>query len=44
VPERAAVLAAGGRIAIAGDAKAHSTRDVIAEILTRFGRDEAARR
>jgi rfaE bifunctional protein nucleotidyltransferase chain/domain len=44
VPERAAVLAAGGRVAIAGDAKAHSTRDVIAEILTRFGRDQAARR
>jgi D-glycero-beta-D-manno-heptose 1-phosphate adenylyltransferase len=37
VPERAAVLAAGGRVAIAGDAKDHSTRDVIAEILTRFG-------
>jgi D-glycero-beta-D-manno-heptose 1-phosphate adenylyltransferase len=44
VPERAAVLAAGGRVAIAGDAKAHSTRDVIAEILARFGRDQAARR
>ncbi len=41
VPERASVLAAGGRIAIAGDAKQHSTRDVIAEILARFGRDEA---
>jgi bifunctional ADP-heptose synthase (sugar kinase/adenylyltransferase) len=44
VPERAAVLAAGGRVAIAGDAKAHSTRDVITEILARFGRDQAARR
>lgn len=44
VPERASVHAAGGRIAIAGDAKQHSTRDVIAEILARFGRDQAARR
>ena len=44
VPERASVLAAGGRVAIAGDAKRHSTRDVIAEILARFGRDQAARR
>ena len=44
VPERASVLAAGGRIAIAGDAKQHSTRDVIAEILARFGRDEATHR
>ncbi len=44
VPERASVHAAGGRVAIAGDAKQHSTRDVIAEILARFGRDQAARR
>jgi D-glycero-beta-D-manno-heptose 1-phosphate adenylyltransferase len=44
VPERASVLAAGGRVAIAGDAKQHSTRDVIAEILARFGRDQVARR
>ena len=44
VPERASVLAAGGRVAIAGDAKQHSTRDVIAEIMARFGRDQAARR
>jgi D-glycero-beta-D-manno-heptose 1-phosphate adenylyltransferase len=42
VPERASVLAAGGRVAIAGDAKQHSTRDVIAEILARFGRDREA--
>lgn len=40
VPERRAVLAAGGRVAIAGDTKRHSTRDVIAEILARFGRDQ----
>src|SRR5262245_26695711 len=40
VPERATVLAAGGRVAITGDAKQHSTRDVIAEILVRFGREE----
>jgi D-glycero-beta-D-manno-heptose 1-phosphate adenylyltransferase len=39
VPERAAVAAAGGRVAITGDPKRHSTRDVIAEILARFGRD-----
>jgi rfaE bifunctional protein nucleotidyltransferase chain/domain len=38
VPERAAVVAAGGRVAITGDAKSHSTRDVIAEIVARFGR------
>ncbi|MCI0547190.1 MAG: adenylyltransferase/cytidyltransferase family protein [Candidatus Rokubacteria bacterium] len=36
VPERAAVLAAGGRVAIAGDAKTHSTRDVIETIVRRF--------
>jgi rfaE bifunctional protein nucleotidyltransferase chain/domain len=39
VPERGTVLATGGRVAIAGDAKRHSTRDVIADILARFGRD-----
>jgi rfaE bifunctional protein nucleotidyltransferase chain/domain len=44
VPERATVLAAGGRVAITGDAKQHSTRDVIAEILARFGRDQGALR
>ena len=44
VPERASVHAAGGRVAIAGDVKQHSTRDVIAEILARFGHDQAARR
>ncbi len=38
VPERAAVRAAGGRVAIAGDPKAHATRDLIDAILTRFGR------
>ena len=42
VPERATVLAAGGRVAITGDAKQHSTRDVIAEILARFGRGQEA--
>ena len=36
VPERAAVASAGGRVAIAGDPKAHSTRDIIATILERF--------
>ena len=42
VPERGTVTAVGGRVAIAGDAKGHSTRDVIAEILARFGRDREA--
>jgi rfaE bifunctional protein nucleotidyltransferase chain/domain len=42
VPERATVLAAGGRVAIAGDAKDHSTRDVIAEILARFSPGQGA--
>jgi rfaE bifunctional protein nucleotidyltransferase chain/domain len=37
VPERAAVLAAGGRVAIAGDPKSHATRDLIAAIMARFG-------
>jgi D-glycero-beta-D-manno-heptose 1-phosphate adenylyltransferase len=37
VPERASVLAAGGRVAIAGDPKSHATRDLIAAIVARFG-------
>jgi len=37
VPERASVLAAGGRVAIAGDPKTHATRDLIQIILERFG-------
>jgi len=37
VPERAAVVAAGGRVAIAGDPKDHSTRDLIRVIVERFG-------
>jgi rfaE bifunctional protein nucleotidyltransferase chain/domain len=37
VPERVAVLAAGGRVAIAGDPKSHATRDLIAAIVARFG-------
>jgi rfaE bifunctional protein nucleotidyltransferase chain/domain len=44
VPERQSVLAAGGEVAIAGDAKRHSTRDVIAEIVSRFGDRGTARR
>ena len=36
VPEHATVEALGARVAIAGDAKTHSTRDLIATILTRF--------
>lgn len=38
VPERESVLGAGGRVAIAGDPKDHSTRDLIAAILQRFAR------
>ena len=37
VPERAAGAAAGGRVAIAGDPKDHSTRDLIRIIVDRFG-------
>lgn len=37
VPEREAVLAAGGRIAIVGDPKSHASRDLIRTILNRFG-------
>jgi rfaE bifunctional protein nucleotidyltransferase chain/domain len=36
VPEREAVRAAGGQVAIAGDAKDHSTRDLITLIVDRF--------
>jgi rfaE bifunctional protein nucleotidyltransferase chain/domain len=38
VPERESVRAGGGRVAIAGDPKDHSTRDLIALIVERFGR------
>ena len=37
VPERRAVDACGGRVAIVGDPKGHATRDLIATILERFG-------
>jgi rfaE bifunctional protein nucleotidyltransferase chain/domain len=37
VPEASHVRATGGRVAIAGDAKSHSTRDLIGEIAARFG-------
>jgi len=36
VPERETVLAAGGRVAIAGDPKAHATKTLIDTILERF--------
>ena len=39
VPERETVRAAGGRVAIAGDPKDHSTRDLISDIVARFGGD-----
>jgi len=37
VPEREVVAAYGGRTAICGDPKDHSTTDAVAEILRRFG-------
>jgi rfaE bifunctional protein nucleotidyltransferase chain/domain len=36
VPEREAVVAAGGRVAIAGDPKEHATTDLIRTIVERF--------
>lgn len=38
VPERETVRAYGGKVAIAGDPKGHSTRDLIDIILSRFRR------
>ncbi len=38
VPEAASVRAIGGRVAIAGDPKSHSSRDLIAVILKNFAR------
>jgi D-glycero-beta-D-manno-heptose 1-phosphate adenylyltransferase len=38
VPERKTVLAYGGRVAIVGDPKDHSTRDLIDVILSKFPR------
>jgi rfaE bifunctional protein nucleotidyltransferase chain/domain len=37
VPEREVMKALGGEVRIVGDAKGHSTRDVLAEIVRRFG-------
>jgi rfaE bifunctional protein nucleotidyltransferase chain/domain len=37
VPERSTAEAVGAAVAIAGDPKTHSTRDLIATILARFG-------
>jgi rfaE bifunctional protein nucleotidyltransferase chain/domain len=37
VPEREAVRSHGGRVVIVGDPKDHATRDVIGEIVRRFG-------
>ena len=41
VPEREVVRSYGGRVAIAGDPKDHSTRDLIREILSRSSPREA---
>ena len=38
VPERSTVESVGAKVAIAGDPKSHSTKDLITTILTRFGR------
>lgn len=38
VPEAATVASVGGRVAVVGDPKDHSTRDLIGEIVARFGR------
>ncbi len=37
VPEREQVLAYGGQVRIAGDAKDHSTRDILGAIADRYG-------
>jgi D-glycero-beta-D-manno-heptose 1-phosphate adenylyltransferase len=39
VPERDTVLSYGGRVAIVGDPKDHSTRDLLARIRSRDSRD-----
>ena len=36
VPEAATVRAVGGRVAVVGDSKSHSTRDLISQIIERF--------
>jgi rfaE bifunctional protein nucleotidyltransferase chain/domain len=38
VPERSTATSVGATVAIAGDSKTHSTKDLIATILDRFGR------
>ncbi len=38
VPERRSVLSVGGSVAITGDAKRHSTRDLIQTIVRTFGK------
>lgn len=38
VPERSAMERMGGRIRITGDAKSHSTREILADIRKRFGK------
>ena len=43
VPEREAVRAYGGRVAIVGDPKDHSTRDLLARIAKPSGGDSASR-
>ncbi len=40
VPERAVVESLGGRVAIVGDPKSHSTRAILAEIARRFRRKQ----
>jgi D-glycero-beta-D-manno-heptose 1-phosphate adenylyltransferase len=40
VPERDTVASYGGSVIIVGDAKNHSTKDLISDILARFTRDQ----
>ena len=40
IPERGTVEALGAKVAIAGDPKTHSTKDLISTILTRFGQTD----
>ncbi len=43
VPERSTVEAVGAKVAIAGDPKTHSTKDLISTILTRFAQSPPVR-
>lgn len=38
VPEKSLVISYGGRVAVVGDKKRHATRDVIGQIVKKYGR------